>query len=165
MLIRSLRFVTMLLVALVLGLSFAHVLELPAKMQYDAALYLSLQKTLYAQWGPPNVGGFLEPAAILATLILSFLLRRRRPAVWLTLGVGVALLLAFPVVFFVFVAPSNAAFLSATVASIPGNWMELRTNWETGHAIRFGLHLLALALLTLAILFEIPERATRPPHA
>ena len=99
MLIRSWRFVTILLVALLLGLSFAHVLELPAKMQYDAALYVTLQKTLYVAWGPPNVGGILEPAAILATVSLAFLLRQRRPAFWLTLGAGVALLLAFPVVF------------------------------------------------------------------
>lgn len=161
MLLRSWRFVTILPVALLLGLSFAHVLELPAKMQYDAALYVTLQKTLYVAWGPPNVGGILEPAAILATVSLAFLLRQRRPAL-LTLGAGVALLLAFPVVFFVFVAPANEAFLSATTASVPANWMELRTNWETGHAIRFVLQLVALGLLTLSVLFEIRENTSHP---
>ena len=72
------RAATILLVALLQGLAFAHLLERPAKLQYDAALYLMAQKTLYAQWGPPNVGGFLEPAAIVATLGLAFLLRRDR---------------------------------------------------------------------------------------
>lgn len=165
MLIRSWRFVTILLVALLLGLSFAHVLELPAKMQYDAALYITLQKTLYVAWGPPNVGGILEPAAILATVSLAFILRHKRPAFWLTLGAGVALLLAFPVIFFVFVAPANEAFLSATTASVPANWMELRTNWETGHAIRFVLQLVALGLLTLSVLFEIRENTSHPERA
>jgi hypothetical protein len=47
MLIRNWRFVTILLVSLLLGLAFAHVLEWPAKMRYDAALYITLQKTLY----------------------------------------------------------------------------------------------------------------------
>jgi hypothetical protein len=61
MLIRTWRFVTVLLVALLLGLAFAHVLERPAKMLYDAELYVTLQKTLYVAWGPPNAGGFLEP--------------------------------------------------------------------------------------------------------
>lgn len=75
MLIRSWRFVTILLVALLSGMAFAHVLESPAKMQYDAALYVTLKKTLYVAWGPPNVGGILEPAAILATVSLAFLLR------------------------------------------------------------------------------------------
>jgi hypothetical protein len=162
MLIRSWRFVTILLVALLLGLAFAHVLEMPAKMQYDGALYVTLQKTLYVEWGPPNVGGILEPAAILATLVLTFLVRLRRPAFWLTLGASVALLLAFPVVFFVFVAPANEAFLSATAASVPANWMEMRTSWETGHAIRFVLQLIALSLLVLSVLFEIRETTTRP---
>ena len=42
MLIKTWRFVTVLLVALLLGLAFAHVLERPAKMPYDADLYVAL---------------------------------------------------------------------------------------------------------------------------
>jgi hypothetical protein len=37
-----------------------------------------------------------------------------------------ALLLAFPVVFFLFVAPANEAFRAATPASVPPNWTALR---------------------------------------
>jgi uncharacterized membrane protein len=123
-------------------------------MLYDAELYVTLQKTLYVAWGPPNVGGFLEPTAILATLSLAFLLRKRKRAFWLTLGAGLALLLAFPVVFFIFVAPANAAFLAAPPSSIPGDWMELRASWETGHTIRFVLQMLAPSLLILSVLLE-----------
>ena len=47
------RLAAILLVALLCGLAFAHVLELPAKMQYDATLYITLQKSLYVHWGPP----------------------------------------------------------------------------------------------------------------
>jgi hypothetical protein len=86
------------------------VLERPAKMLYDAGLYVTVQKTLYEAWGPPNVGGILEPAAILATIILAFLVRTRKPAFAFSLGAAMALLLAFPVVFFLFVAPANEAF-------------------------------------------------------
>jgi len=124
MLIRSWRFVTILLVSLLLGLAFAHVLEWPAKMRYDAALYITLQKTLYVAWGPPNVGGILEPAAILVTISLAFILRKRKRAFSYTLGAGIALLLAFPVVFFWFVAPANEVFLAAPPSSIPANWMD-----------------------------------------
>jgi hypothetical protein len=126
MLIRSWRFVTILLVALLMGLAFAHVLERPAKMQYDATLYITLQKTLYVAWGPPNVGGILEPAAILATISLAFILRKSKRPFWITLSSGAALLLAFPVVFYVFVAPANEVFLAAPPGSIPANWMEMR---------------------------------------
>ena len=90
MLVRIWRFITLLLVALVPGLAFARVLERPAKMLYDAASYITLQKTLYVAWGPPNVGGFLEPAAILPTSVLAFGVRRKR-AFWLSLGAAVDL--------------------------------------------------------------------------
>lgn len=159
MLIKTWRFATILLVALVLGLAFAHVLERPAKMLYDAALYINIQKTLYVAWGPPNIGGILEPAAIVATLSLAFLLRTKRRAFWLTLGAGSALLLAFPVVFFAFVAPANEVFLAATPTSIPPDWMESRTSWETGHTIRFLLQLLALSFLLVSVFLEVDERS------
>jgi hypothetical protein len=154
MLIRSWRFLTVLLVALLMGLAFAHVLERPAKMQYDATLYITLQKTLYVAWGPPNVGGILEPAAILATISLAFILRKRKRPFWITLSAGAALLLAFPVVFYVFVAPANEVFLAAPPGSIPANWMEMRQSWETGHTIRLVLQLIALSLLVLSVLLE-----------
>jgi len=93
-------------------------------------------------------------AAILATIILAFGVRTRKQAFWLSLGVGVALLLAFPVVFFIFVATGNEAFLAATPTAVPHNWMELRASWETGQAIRFALQLAALCMLVLSGLFE-----------
>jgi len=37
------RFLTLLLTALSLGTSFAHVLEIPAKLRYDGPLYVTLQ--------------------------------------------------------------------------------------------------------------------------
>lgn len=158
------RFVTILFVALVQGLAFAHVLERPAKLQYDGALYVTLQQTLYVQWGPPNVGGILEPAAIISTLVLAFLLRKSKPDLGLALGASIALLLAFPVVFFWLVAPSNHAF-NATWATIPPNWMVLRSNWETGHSIRFVLQLIALSLLVFSACFPFTKPHAHPEAA
>jgi hypothetical protein len=154
MLLKILRFVTPLLVALLSGLAFAHVLERPAKMQYDAALYLTLQKSLYAQWGPPHIGGVLEPLAIVATGLLAFFVRKNKRDLRFSLSALFALLLAFPVVFFWLVAPANSAFLTATRTSIPLNWTDIRSNWETGHAIRFVLQFGALALLIFSLIFD-----------
>jgi len=75
----------------------------------------------------------------------------------LTLGAGLALLLAFPVVFYIWVAPANEVFLSAPSGSIPANWVEMRTSWETGHTIRFVLQLAALSVLVVSVLFETRE--------
>ena len=148
------RFAAILLVALLCGLAFAHVLELHAKMQYDATLYITLQKSLYVHWGPPHFGGVLEPSAIAATGLLAFFLRKSKRGLWLSLGALFALLLAFPIVFFWLVAPANAGFLAATLPSIPPNWTDLRSNWEMGHAIRFALQFAALSLLVLSLALD-----------
>jgi len=160
MLLKPLRFTAIILVALLQGLAFAHLLERPAKMQYHAALYIELQKTLYVQWGPPNVGGLLEPVAIFATWALALVSRKYKRALWLTCGAGIALLVAFPIVFFWLVAPGNSAFLAAAPGTVPPNWMELRSNWEIGHGIRFLLQLSALVLLVLSVMFDAPKSST-----
>lgn len=149
-----LRSGTIVLVALLTGLAFAHVLEQPAKLHYDAVLYLTLQKSLYVQWGPPHVGGMLEPLAILVTGLLAFLLRKDKRALRFACGALFALLLAFPVVFFWLVAPANAAFAAATLPGIPPGWTDLRSNWETGHAIRFALQAAAFASLVWSLALD-----------
>jgi hypothetical protein len=152
------------LVALTMGTSFAHVLELPAKLHYTGEFYLRLQTSMYAYWGPPSVTGFVEPAAVLSVLSLAVLCRRRPVTQRLTLGAAICLLLAFPVVFFWRVAPANATFFHATQTGIlPANWNVWRMRWETGHAIRFVLHLIAFVLLALSLTGERAE--TLPKEA
>jgi Domain of unknown function (DUF1772) len=112
------------------------------------------KKTLYVQWGPPQIGGFLEPLAIAATGLLAFFARKSKRTLWFSVGALFAILLAFPVVFFWLVAPGNAAFQSATLPSIPSDWAALRSNWETGHAIRFALQFTALASLVLSLALD-----------
>jgi hypothetical protein len=56
--LRLLRMITLICTALVTGLAFAHVLELPQKMSYDAAEYARVQHSLYAYFA--YVGGSLE---------------------------------------------------------------------------------------------------------
>ncbi|MBL8374649.1 hypothetical protein [Accumulibacter sp.] len=138
MTLNLLRFSTILLAALLSGLAFAHVLEQPAKMQYDAMLYITLQRSLYVQWGTPHIGGVLEPLTIATTGLLAFFIRRNKRDLWLSVGALFLLLLAFPIVFFWLVAPANAAFLAAMLPNIPLNWSELRSNCGNGpcHAIR-----------------------------
>ncbi len=149
--LKFIRCTAIVLLALVMGLAFAHVLEQPAKLQYDALLYLTLQKSLYVQWGPPHIGGFLEPLAVAATGLLAFCTRKNKRELCFSLGALTALLLAFPLVFFWLVAPANAGFAAAALPNIPRNWMDLRSSWEMGHAIRFVLQLSAFALLVVSV--------------
>lgn len=149
-----LRFSTILLAALLAGLAFAHVMEQAAKMQYDALLYIRLQQSLYVQWGPPHIGAVLEPLTIAATGALAFFTRKNRREMVFSLGALLMLLLAFPLVFFWLVAPANTVFSATILPAIPQNWTALRASWETGHAIRFGLQLAALALLFFSLTLE-----------
>lgn len=146
---------TLTLVALALGTSFAHVLEWPAKLRYDAAQYSKLQTSLYVKWGPPNIGGWLEPAAILASLMVAVMMRHQRAAFGLALTAAAMLLLAFPVVFFWRVQPANRVFWAAASAGqAPADWTKWRAQWETGHATRFALHLIAFVLLAAAAMSD-----------
>jgi hypothetical protein len=152
------------LVALAMGTSFAHVLEWPAKLHYTGELYLRLQTSLYAYWGPPSITGFIEPAAVLSVLFLAVACRRRPVTLRLAVGAAICLLLGFPVVFFWRVAPANATFFHAAHTGIlPSDWNAWRMRWETGHTIRFVLHLIAFVLLAVSLTSERAE--TLPKEA
>ena len=153
MILRAWRFITITLTALLMGATFCHVLESPAKMRYPAELYLTLHRTLYVAFGPPNIGAFIEIGAILAALALVFLTRKRRPAFRLTLA-GAAFLVAGLVVYFVFVEPANVAMKAMSLNAPPADWTRWRNQWEYGHIARFIFHLLGFSALALSIIFE-----------
>src|SRR5918997_5459164 len=102
--LRTWRFVTILLAALGLTLGAAHVLELPPKMNYDAEMYTAVTSTLYRLFG--SVGAVIQSAAILAALVLAFVVRGR-PAFRLTLLGALGLVLSL-VLWGALVAPVNA---------------------------------------------------------
>src|SRR5262245_44209107 len=154
MFLRIWRFITITLTALLMGATFCHVLESPAKIRYPAELYLTLHRTLYVAFGPPNVGAFIEIGAIIAAVALAFLTRKRRPAFRLTLA-GAALLVTGLVVYFVFVEPANVAMKAMSPNAPPADWTQWRDQWEYGHIARFIFHLLGFSALALSIIFEI----------
>ena len=71
MLIRIWRFLTLVLTALLTGMTFCHVLEMPAKLQYSASMYLALHRTLYVAFGSPNIGVFVEMGATASAVACS----------------------------------------------------------------------------------------------
>jgi hypothetical protein len=162
--VSTVRLVALVLTALSLGLTFCHVLEMVAKLGYEGPLYLTLQTTLYAHFGPPGVGGFVEPGAILAVGLVAVLAwRRRRPGFALTVAAGGCLLLAFPVVYFALTEPVNTVFRDAAAAgALPPEWQRLRLVWELSHATRFLFHFAAFALLALSVLKETRYPASSP---
>src|SRR5262245_4988251 len=141
MVLKTWRFITIVLAALALTMESAHVLELPQKMQYDAPMYAAVNTTLYRYFA--IVGGAYQVGSIVVAAVLTFLVRKRQPSFGWTLTGAVCLLLAFGI-WLTVVAPVNsqvAEALRSAPASVPTVWMQLRNQWEYGHAAGFVMQL------------------------
>lgn len=155
--LKTWRFLALLATALTTGLSFCHLLELPSKMLYDAALYVTLQQTLYTTF--QTVGVFVEVGAIASTALLCFLVRQRRSALPLTLFGSLCLVLSL-ITWLLFIAPTNGEMAHWLVDAVPANWMQWQSQWEYAHACRFFMHLVGLASLLCSVLAETPSDRT-----
>lgn len=139
-----LRLLALLLTAVILVPSAAHLLELPGKASLDANTYFTIQ-AIYAGWS-----AFAAPifAAILANGSLAWLERRTAPrrARW---AAASAVLIALSLgVFLIWVLPANQATSNWTIK--PADWAGFRSDWEFGHALSAGLVFLAFMSTALA---------------
>jgi Domain of unknown function (DUF1772) len=166
MLVKIWQLLTIMLTALSMGTALCHLLEMPAKITYDGALWLRLLQTLY----PPafgTIGGFLEVGAVITAVVLAILIRHRQLAFGWTLLAALCLV-ATHATFWIWVAPVNARMLPLTPDTLPADWIALRDQWEYTHAARAVLQIIALAAFVYSILVEVPPmspRSTRPNSA
>ena len=142
---RATQVVALLLVALTMGLEFAHTLELGPKLNYPPELYLRLNTSLYAWFGPP-LGAAINTGAIVATGALVWLMRRQRPAL-LFIGTAFVLQVAQLANYFARVEPVNVRFRALPLGQVPSDFSALRAQWEYGHAVGFALFTVAFLLL------------------
>lgn len=140
------------LASLLMGTSFAHVLEMPAKLGYDGPLWLQVQRSLYRAYG--SIGGAIEVAAIVAATILAVVLRDWRPAMIAALAGTACLAIAFLFVWVMVTNRANARTAKWTSDTLPADWERWRRRWEVSHAVRFVLHLSGFVLLVLATLIS-----------
>ena len=142
---KILKFAAILLNALELVPTGAHLAELPHKIWLPQASYMMVQQ-LYLGW---NRFGFVLVGAIVANLVLTVLVRRRRSAFWFALA-GFILITATLAIFFAWTYPVNVSTNNWTAA--PSNWEHLRAQWEYSHAVNAVLTFLALCCVTAAAL-------------
>lgn len=155
MTLKSWNFITLLLAALTMGLTFAHALEALPKLRWDAGLYLSVQSNLYYLFG--RVGAAVELGAIIAAFALAFAVRHQRGAFrWTSAG---ALIFSLSLgVWVLFVAPVNAEIGAWQQAGVvPPDWKHWRNQWEAAQAASFVLHLLGFGALLRSVLLETPS--------
>lgn len=156
MVLKTVRLISLLLTALAAGVAFCHALELPNKMAMPASTWLNVQKVLYNGFG--RILGPVEYGALVATLVVLFLVRKRRTVFVLTLLASL-LLVAGLVVWTSFVGPANLRVDTAT--SVPPDWTQVRNQWEYGHATRAALFVFGLVALILSVLADIPASKAR----
>jgi hypothetical protein len=162
-LVRNWRLAATLFTALSLAPALAHLLEMPAKLDYDGWLWLTLQQSLYAR-GFGTVGAFCETAAVVTSVGFAILVRNRGAAFGWTV-LGALCVVAAHTSFWIWIAPVTSAIASVSPEALPANWAELRTQWEYTHAVRAILQIVALAALVFSVLLEIPRDARRPARA
>lgn len=152
---RLLRFLTLMLVALTLGMTFSHLLQMPAKFAYPAPTWLLLQQTLYGNFRA--LGGPIETGALACALVLTLAARSRHPAFRWTLF-GTVCLLGAHAAWWLGAMPVNAKLAQYTAHTLPADWMVLRVQWEYAHVVRTVLQAAALGALLYSILAETPRR-------
>jgi hypothetical protein len=151
-------FIALTLTALTLGLAFAHVLELRPKLGYDPALYLTLHRTLY--WGFGTIGGAIDVGAVLASVVLPYVVRGRPPAFrWAMLGA--AALISAHLAWWLWVKPANIAMRQLPLDNPRADWQLLRDQWEYTHLARFFVQLAAFIFQLTSVLVEIRTHSER----
>jgi hypothetical protein len=148
--------------ALSMGMAFGgHLLQLPARMSYDAPLWRSTQ-SMYRLFGPP-IGAIVEGGAWLTSVVLAVFVRKRRPAFRWTVG-GAACFVLAQVLWWLFVFPVNNHMKNWTPDTMPADWMRWRAQWEFTHAVRAILQITGLGALLYSVLVETPQdRPTAGP--
>ena len=148
--------ITLVLVALLLGTTFGHALEMPMKMNADGRLWMTFQHTLYSYFA--YIGAPIEIGAIISLGILSFFARHRsRSFYFLVLTATLCVATAFFVVWLGFTNPVNAETAKRTADTIPSDWTDWRRQWEYSHLARFVLHLIGFGALGISLVLTSPE--------
>jgi hypothetical protein len=141
-----LRIAAVVVVALSLGASFAHVLELPAKLDLSGDRYLAVQE-IYRYFGASAT--VLELGSVLL-MLAGLVLGWHRPGAHL-LALAWIVFAASLVAWAVVVSPVNAVFAS-WAGHPPAGWTAARDRWEWGHVAVFGLKLVSFTMLITATL-------------
>lgn len=162
---RFLTILSLLLVAVTMGLSLAHALELPGKLRLDEASYKTVQAIYYPGF---TLGGAVgEFGSLIALAVLLYLTPYGSGRFWWT-AASLLLLMAAHGTYWLLTHPVNkfwvkdvamsapaSTFFSKSAGTPSGDWTALRSKWELSHVIRACLALLSLISIAVATsLFE-----------
>ena len=164
MVLRTWRFLTLMLAVLGLSPGAAHVLELRAKLALDAERYAAIANTLYRDF--PQARTVLTFSTLAATLLLLFGMRGRRGFRWT--GIAAALFLVSFVLWVALVEPVNVVWQSLAQSPpdlVANAYLDLRERWEYGQVATFLAWLGGVAALLLSVLVDTPAAVVVQPEA
>jgi hypothetical protein len=153
--LKTLRFIVLLLSTLTVGMKLAHVLELAPKLQLASEIYLVVQTNLYRLFA--TLGPIFDVGMVVVALVL--LARVYRQPAFRYTAVSVAAMFLSLIVWGLFVLPANAP-INAWLATgtMPEDWMKWRDQWQYGQALSFVCDLIAYCVLLFSVIRETPER-------
>jgi len=147
--VKALQLIAVLSTALLLGTTFAPVLELPSQFALSGSAWSMVQHTLYrplaAVSGPIEIFTIVIHLAVLAAAL------SRPHLVFLTAGSTLSLMLAFAI-WVVFTQPAQLQVLAWNDGALPADWYSWREQWAFSQLIRLMLHLTGLLLLATSLL-------------
>jgi hypothetical protein len=140
------RFIALLITALSLAMTTAHVLEMPRKLSYSIELYTAVNSSMYLYFA--IFGAIFESGAIVAVGALAWRARHQPSVHWL-LAAAISVTLAL-VSWLILVQPVNSAIAHGA------SWTDLRLRWEIGHLVGFVFSLAGFVALAIATVRDIP---------
>lgn len=157
------RFMTVILASLSMAMAFAHLLEMPPRLEWDARMWIAttVEGNVFRLFG--TIGAAIETLAWIAALVLAYLVRHHRKLSFYSTLAGATLLLAAFVVWWMFVFPVNSEMAGWTIGTFPENWSEWRTQWEYAHAARAALLIAGFGALVLSVVAD-PQPSKVMPH-
>ena len=132
--IRLIRFVVIMLAALSLAVGISDLLQLPARMAWDQALWIGATALggFYALSGP--LGVLLQVFTIIALIVLAVLLRRHALS-GLPFTIAAAVMFAVGLLaWWILVYPVNVELAKWVNGPVPDDWADWRALWEWGQA-------------------------------
>lgn len=150
---RTIQFFAVIIAALALIPSGAHLAALPNKIGLPQAEYFIVQG-IYDGWA---VLGLLWPVAFALNALLAVAVRSQRWPFRLAVLAALCFVLMLAI-FFIWTFPANQATQNWT--SVPGDWERLRQQWEYSHAVNSLLAFLAVCFATASALSWRPRAPT-----
>jgi len=158
MLLRSARFVVVMLAALSLSVAVGHLLQLPARLAWDQYLWVgtTVQGGFFSLSGP--LGVLLQVVALIALILLAALVRSDGASGFALTVVAAVFFAIGLVAWWILVYPVNVELTKWVNGPVPDDWAAWRKLWEWGEGANGLAQLVGFAALVLAVIVkERPE--------